>query len=81
MLGTLYSDGSEATRIEAIKWISYPNDLLTSSDIALVQLSELTSLTSYIQPIKLSTKSLGGGVTVTVSGWGRTSDSNSNNNL
>ncbi|RZC36245.1 chymotrypsin BI [Asbolus verrucosus] len=55
---------------------SYSSSTL-ANDIALIQLSTSVALSSYVQTIPLASSTLGSGVSVQVSGFGRTSDSSS----
>jgi len=51
------------------------NPFTLTNDIALVKLKEKVSFNDRIQPIPLGTDRVGASSTVTVSGWGKTSDS------
>ncbi|XP_063923939.1 brachyurin-like [Zophobas morio] len=75
---TSLSDSSRVTAqaSRAVVHPSYSSSTL-ANDIALLQLSSSVSSSSYISTVSLGTSTLGTGVAVTVSGWGRTSDSSS----
>ncbi|KAJ3652788.1 hypothetical protein Zmor_018721 [Zophobas morio] len=75
---TSLSDTSRVTA-QASRAVVHPSYSSTTlaNDIALLQLSTSVSSSSYISTISLATSTLGTGVSVTVSGWGRTSDSSS----
>ncbi|XP_063924508.1 chymotrypsin BI-like [Zophobas morio] len=72
------SDTSRVTA-QASRAVVHPSYSSTTlaNDIALLQLSTSVSSSSYISTISLATSTLGTGVSVTVSGWERTSDSKS----
>ncbi|KAK4874416.1 hypothetical protein RN001_013776 [Aquatica leii] len=78
-LGSLYSDGtyqSQSKIIGTTKAVIHPayNSLYLLNDVALINLNTNIQITSYIKPIPLETAYLGSGVSLTVSGWGKTSD-------
>ncbi|KAK5640886.1 hypothetical protein RI129_009433 [Pyrocoelia pectoralis] len=78
-LGTLISDGEEEegkvmiTTTKAIIHENY-NPLLLHNDIGLIDLDRKVTFTDVISPIGLGTQYLSAGVSVTISGWGKTSD-------
>lgn len=71
------SDSSGRVTASASSIINHSqyNDNTLVNDIALVRLSSSIATSSYISYISLGTATLASGVSVTVSGWGRTSDS------
>ncbi|XP_031354486.1 collagenase-like isoform X2 [Photinus pyralis] len=78
-LGTLIADYEEEegkieiTTKKAIVHEAY-DPLLLLNDIALIDLGRKVGFTDVIYPIRLATKYLNANVSVTLSGWGRTSD-------
>ncbi|KAF5269625.1 hypothetical protein FQR65_LT05964 [Abscondita terminalis] len=78
-LGSLRSDGAlepHAKVVETEKGIVHPNydPYYLRNDLALVDLQVEVALSNYIQPIPLGTENVADGVSLTVSGWGKTSD-------
>ncbi|KAK4874415.1 hypothetical protein RN001_013775 [Aquatica leii] len=79
-LGALYSDGrpeSQSVVVKTTKGVVHPDysSSYLTNDIALVDLLTDVVLSDYIKLIPLDTEHLGSGVSVTASGWGKTSDS------
>ncbi|XP_044261229.1 transmembrane protease serine 9-like [Tribolium madens] len=68
---------SGGVQVQASRAISHPNysSSTLANDIALIQLSSSVALSSTVKTISLGSSTLGSGVSVTVSGWGKTSDS------
>lgn len=73
------SDTSGRVTASASRAVNHPsyNSYNLANDIALIQLSSSVALSSVVSTISLATGTLGSGVAVTVSGWGKTSDASS----
>lgn len=70
---------SSGVQAQASRIISHPNysSNTLANDIALIQLSTSVAISNTVKTISLASNTLGSGVSVTVSGWGKTSDSSS----
>ncbi|KAK5640884.1 hypothetical protein RI129_009431 [Pyrocoelia pectoralis] len=85
-LGTLISDVEEEegkvmiTTTKAILHENY-NPLVLHNDIGLIDLERKVAFTDVISPIVLGTWHLNAGVSLTISGWGKTSDNTTLNSL
>lgn len=71
------SDSSGRVTASASRVVLHPSWswITAEGDIALVQLTVSLTISSYVSPIALGSDHLDGGYEVTVSGWGRISDS------
>ncbi|KAF5293454.1 hypothetical protein FQA39_LY02939 [Lamprigera yunnana] len=77
-LGTIYSSGNDPKAVvryttRSIIHTGYDSFLLWN-DVALIDLKEVVTFTSLIQPVKLGSRTVGDSQLVVVSGWGKTSD-------
>ncbi|EFA05748.1 chymotrypsin BI [Tribolium castaneum] len=79
VLGITDLNGSGGVQAQASRAINHPNysSSTLANDIALIQLSTSVATSSNVKTISLASSTLGSGVSVTVSGWGKTSDSSS----
>ncbi|KAJ3652786.1 hypothetical protein Zmor_018719 [Zophobas morio] len=85
-LGTItLNPDSGSTVVTTTNKIVHPNynPSTLANDVALIRLDSAITFSTNIQAITLASSSLGSGVSVTVSGWGKTSDASSGvtNNL
>lgn len=73
------SDTSGRITASGSRVVNHPsyNSYTLANDISLVQLSSSVASSSYVSTISLASTTLGSGVAVTVSGWGKTSDASS----
>lgn len=81
-LGSLHSDGRDEPQAvirRTTRAIIHPDfdKYSLNNDVALIDLQETVYFTDYIGLISMSDEFVDGGVRVTASGWGRTSDSSS----
>lgn len=76
-MGTVISEDNNAAKYSSKKITTHPYYLAASleNDIGIIQLSKTVQLTAYIQTITLDFDILKENTQVTISGYGRTSDS------
>lgn len=71
-VGTIYTGQGTLYGVSKLVCHSGYNSNSLANDIGLVQTSSTITYTSVVQPIALSSSTVGGGVTAVASGWGNT---------